>query len=337
MSKCDSGQRVLRDGVLAVLFMLASAAAYAIDPTLTVGSDGCIDCHGPEHDIWGETTHFKTYDELSSSDAAIDIADALGIDDIEAPDGLCVGCHFTLVGETLEDAEPISGISCESCHGPAANWIDGHGEYLSGDAASESPEEKATRIKAAADAGQIRPAQINLIAANCLECHTVPNEELVNTGGHPAGSAFELVSWSQGEVRHNLFWSDGEVNEEASPERKRVLFVVGHATDLEYSLRALHHSQSEGKYRDEMAARVENAIAQLSAIDGKINSADVKAMLAAADGLTLSGALDSAAIASAADKIQTAAQSFTKGNDGGSLAALDSLIPTGEGHYSEKY
>ena len=116
MSTCDRRLKTLRDCLLAPLFArafacafacaLASLGAYAIDPTLTVGSDECVDCHGPEHDVWGETTHYKTYDELSSSDAAIDIADALGLDDIEAPDGLCVGCHFTLVGETVEDAEP---------------------------------------------------------------------------------------------------------------------------------------------------------------------------------------------------------------------------------------
>ena len=38
----------------------------------------------------------------------------------------------------------------------------------------------------------------------------VPEERLVNVGGHTAGSAFELVSWSQGEVRHNLQKSAGK-------------------------------------------------------------------------------------------------------------------------------
>ncbi len=320
-----------------VTLSLAVGNAFAIDPTQTVGGDECIDCHTPEHDVWGETTHYKTYDELSASDSATEIAEALEIDDIEAPDGICVDCHFTLVGETLEDAEPIGGISCESCHGAAAGWIDVHGEYVSGDAESESAAEKATRRKAAKDAGQIRPDQINLIAQNCLNCHTVPNEELVNVGGHLAGSEFELVSWSQGEVRHNLFWNDGEDNAEASPARKRVLYVVGYATDLEFSLRALGKSSEAGKYREAMAQRVQKATAKLTAINQKINSAEISSALVAASVIDVSATPDPSKLNSAADKIQTAIEAFTIANDGEALAALDDLLPGGEGHYSDKY
>ena len=330
-------QKLLAGLSLLISLSFAAGNAFAIDPTLTVGGDECIDCHTPEHDIWGETTHYKTYDELSASDAATEIADALGIDDIEAPDGLCVDCHFTLVGETLEDAEPIAGISCESCHGAAAEWIDVHGEYVSGDAESESAAEKATRKKAAKDAGQIRPDQINLIAQNCLDCHTVPNEELVNLGGHLAGSEFELVSWSQGEVRHNLFWNDGEENQEASPARKRVLYVVGYATDLEFSLRALGKSSEAGKYREAMATRIQQTTAKLTAINQKINSAEISTALAAASSIDVSAAPDPSKLNSAADKIQTAIAAFTIANDGEALAALDDMLPAGEGHYSEKY
>lgn len=323
--------------LMVVTLSLAVGNAFAIDPTQTVGGDGCIDCHTPEHDVWGETTHYKTYDELSASDSATEIAEALEIDDIEAADGICVGCHFTLVGETLEDAEPIAGISCESCHGAAAGWIDVHGQYLSGDAETESAAEKATRRKAAKDAGQIRPDQINLIAQNCLNCHTVPNEELVNVGGHLAGSEFELVSWSQGEVRHNLFWNNGEDNVEASSARKRVLYVVGYATDLEFSLRALGKSSEAGKYREAMAQRVQQATAKLTAINQKINSAEISSALAAASVIDVSATPDQSKLNAAADKIQTAIEAFTIANDGQALAALDDLLPTGEGHYSEKY
>jgi hypothetical protein len=338
MQKINVGTpKCLAQWVVLVLLNLVVAGAIAMDPTKTVGSDECIDCHTPEHDVLGETTHSKTYDELSGGDKATEIADALGLDDIEAPDGTCVGCHFTLVGDTVEDAEPIAGISCESCHGPAADWIEVHGEYLSGDAASETPAEKATRKNAAKSAGQIRPDQINLIAANCLSCHTVPNEELVNTGGHLAGSDFELVSWSQGEVRHNLFWNDGEENVQASPERKRVLYVVGLATDLEFSLRALGKSSEAGTYRDAMSARVKKATAGLKAVNGKINSPDISKALAAAGGINVGTAPDQAKINGAADKIQAAIVAFIGSHNGSKLAAIDAMIPTGDGHYSEKY
>ena len=313
-----------------------AASALAIDPTKTVGGENCVDCHTPEHDVWVETVHAKTYDELAASDAATEIADALGISDIEAPDGTCVGCHYTLTGDTLEDAEPISGISCESCHGAAADWIEVHGEYVSGDIDSETPEEKKTRIDAAIAGGQLRPDNIQGIAANCLSCHTVPNEELVNTGGHPAGSEFDLVIWSQGEVRHNLFWTGGAENAEATPERRRLLHVVGVATDLEFSLRALSKSSGAGTYRDAMTSRVKEATEKLSAINGKINSSDLAGALAAAKGVNLS-APNAAQLTAAADKVKAGISGFTSAHDGSALAALDPLVPTGEGRYSEKY
>ena len=57
------------------------------------------------------------------------------------------------------------------------------------------------------------PHNIYLIARQCYDCHTVPNERLVNVGGHLAGSQdFELVAWSQGMVRHNFLRTGGTTN-----------------------------------------------------------------------------------------------------------------------------
>ena len=212
-----------------------------------------------------------------------------------------------------------------------------HGEYVSGDAESESADEKAERKNTAKEAGQIRPEQINLIAANCLSCHTVPNEELVNIGGHTAGSDFELVSWSQGEVRHNLFWNNGEDNAEATPERKRVVFVVGYATDLEFSLRALGKSTETGKYREAMADRVKKMVANLTAINEKLNSTDLSSALAAASEIDVAAEPDQGKIDGVADKIQSAIQAFTETNNGEALSAIDDMLPDDEGRYSEKY
>ncbi|MDX1735164.1 MAG: cytochrome c family protein [Halioglobus sp.] len=327
---------VLVAGVLALNAAAEESTIHRMDPTKTIGSDECVDCHEPEHGVWENTTHFKTYDELPASDRATEITDALDIYDIEAPDGLCVGCHYTLVGETVEDALPIAGISCESCHGEAADWVEGHGNYAGGSIDAESEAQKQARIKAAADAGQIRPAQIHLIARNCLACHTVPNEKLVNVGGHLAGSDFELVSWSQGEVRHNLFWSGGEENRQLTPERKRLLYVVGYATDAEFSLRGLGLSTEAGDYRTAMTKRVKNAVAKLEEIGGKVQSPQVKAIVSAASSVNVD-APNSAQLVAAADKISGQISAFLKANDGAALAGIDPLLPSGDGHYSEKY
>ena len=55
----------------------------------------------------------------------------------------------------------------------------------------------------------------------------------MNKGGHKAGSSFELVSWSQGEVRHNTWHSKGKENVPASAARKRMLYLVGLGVELE--------------------------------------------------------------------------------------------------------
>ena len=97
--------------------------------------------------------------------------------------------------------------------------------------------------------------QLSAIAANCFGCHTVPDEELINVGGHTPGSAFELVSWSQGMVRHNLWYTEGEQNKGASANRKRLMFVVGLAVELETALRAVGKATEKKAYAVAMARR----------------------------------------------------------------------------------
>src|SRR4029079_13144230 len=105
--------------------------------------------------------------------------------------------------------------------------------------ATETAEHREKRIADSVAKGMNNPHNIYLIARQCYDCHTVPNEKLVNAGGHQAGSNdFELVSWSQGMVRHN-FLRGGAANATLTAEELRVMYVVGVMTDLEYSLRAV--------------------------------------------------------------------------------------------------
>ena len=101
----------------------------------------------------------------------------------------------------------------------------------------------------------IREDRIDLIADNCYSCHTVPNQDLVNTGGHLAGSDIELVSWSQGEVRHNYLLNQTK-NAPESPQRLRIFYVVGQVTDLEYSLRGGLQITVKGPYQVAMLAGI---------------------------------------------------------------------------------
>ncbi len=75
----------------------------------------------------------------------------------------------------------------------------------------------------------------------------------MNKGGHKPGSSFDLVSWSQGEVRHNTWYSQGKENVAADAARKRMLYLVGLGVELETGLRAIGKATARKTYAFEMA------------------------------------------------------------------------------------
>lgn len=182
--------------------------------------------------------------------------------------------------------------------------------------------------------GMIRPHMTYAVAANCFICHTVPNEELVNKGGHTAGSAFELVSWSQGEVRHNLQKSEGKTNAEPSPAHKRMLYIVGRLLDLEYGLRGLTSAKTDGAYSQAMSKRVKDAKAKLAEIAGAIPA--IGKISALADDAQLKPA-NAAALDAIVAKISAAAMEFSQANDGSKFAAIDKLLPGADQYKGKAY
>ena len=98
-----------------------------LDVKKVIGSDGCVKCHGPELAVWKATPHFRTFRELHKTADAQAIADRMGIRSIKRGD-LCIKCHYTQkdVGGRIK---AISGVSCESCHGAASDWIAIHNDY----------------------------------------------------------------------------------------------------------------------------------------------------------------------------------------------------------------
>src|SRR4051812_7961763 len=115
-------------------------------------------------------------------------------------------CHYT-VGPTRK---AVAGVSCESCHGAARDWLNVHNKWGGGakDREQETAAAHQERIVASRTAGMLRPStDLYGVAANCFECHTVPMETLVNKGGHKAGtSGFELVKRVNA-IRHNFLAS----------------------------------------------------------------------------------------------------------------------------------
>ena len=214
-----------------MIFGFAADGAVASDPAKTVGPNACAECHKREAEAWKGTHHFKTFREMPRKTEANEIADKMGVRRIKS-ESLCLNCHFTVQKKNNKE-EPVAGISCESCHGAGQDWIKVHSGFSGKTRLIESKAEEEARWKLADSKGMIRPRALYQLAKNCYGCHVVPQEDLVNKGGHKAGSAFELVSWSQGEVRHNTWYSKGKENVPASAARKRMLYLVGLGVELE--------------------------------------------------------------------------------------------------------
>ncbi len=330
---------------LSVLLFVSVIVAYTLmPPVLEAGDDleetwakimgpvktdnSCDACHAMEAEAWMQTHHFATFKNRHKDERAKEILGNLGLGKRMkkgAADNMCLQCHYT----SLMDGAKIKvkwGVSCESCHGPARDWVDVHqkvggaagGTALKwGDGKSEPSAERAARLNGAAAAGMIHSEMIYEIAANCYGCHTVPNEALVNTGKHKAGSDFDLVAWSQGEVRHNFVSSggapDNPTNRPASKEQLRRLYIVGALVDLEVSLRNLAAAQdATGDYHTAMVARVSRAREKVQEIFAAVQIDELAGVMTAEDPAT----------------VGAAARDFVRNHDGSTLGAIDSSIPT---------
>ena len=307
----------------------------ATDPEKILGAAACSDCHTSEYAGWQASTHFKVYNTLHRSPEAREIARKLSIKGNLRRSDRCMTCHYTAKG-TKRTA--VSGTSCESCHGAARDWLDLHHTPVAGSGytlETEPSGDRAARLEMAEEAGLIRPHQAYQVAENCFQCHTVPDEDLVNIGGHTAGSAFELVAWLQGEVRHNFFNSNGEKNREAPKDlipaqHLRVLYVLGRMLDLEYSLRAAARTSQPGAYADAMKKRVEDARTNLEEIQKRAGnlqlSVIIKEMMDASGHVSLEPGSGPAS-ERAAELVKKAAQRFAARHDGSKLAGLVPLLP----------
>src|SRR5262249_44613042 len=175
--------------------------------------------------------------------------------------------------------------------------------------------------------GMNNPHNIYLIARQCYDCHTVPNEKLVNVGGHLAGSKdFELVAWSQGMVRHNFLRTGETSNATLTPEELRVMYVVGVMTDLEYSLRAVATATEKANFGVTSAQRAARMKKRLIKIEKATNDPLLQPALAAVATVELRLGNTNAIIA-AADEVGKAAKEFSEKADGKKLAAIDPMLP----------
>ena len=302
--------------------------------------NNCASCHTLEAEAWQQSRHFTGFNDRHRSERAREILKHMGQRSMKrgTMTNSCRQCHYT---GSLERGriKPTSGVSCESCHEPAKDWIEVHhrvGGSLDavaidwGTGKTSDPSQREARLVAARNKGMVHSGMFYDIASNCLSCHAVPNETLVNMGHHKAGSDFDLVAWSQGEVRHNFARSHGAPdtpnNQASLPEQLRRMYVIGILVDTEYTLRNLASAtEIDGEFYGAMIVRLEQLCKKLEAVAVAASLSEITAILEQIPQPVESPqSIDSALIQS----VQETTQRFEVTYDGTTLDAIDPLIPT---------
>jgi len=296
------------------------------DPSIVVGHETCMKCHDSEIKQWMQTPHYRTFDALHRTPEAKDIAKRMGLKSIKRND-TCVTCHYTRQEQGAR-VRVVAGVSCESCHGGAKGWLNIHADYGGPNVtrASETLDHRAWRRGASIASGMNNPSNVYLMARQCLSCHTVPDERLVNVGGHTAGTEdFELVAWSQGSIRHNFVSSGGITNQVSPPERLRVMYVVGIMADLEASLLATAKATELANFGTTSATRAAKMKQRLWDVQRQLDHPLIGTALAAIAKLEIKLG-NEVAIADAAKQVGQAAFEFAD-VDGAELGAIDAMLP----------
>jgi formate-dependent nitrite reductase cytochrome c552 subunit len=156
--------------------MLLAHVALAGDHAY-VGESKCEDCHDSGHEalnitgpngaktdpvtVWNADPHSKAFNNLTNAWGK-QAATKAGVSDPQADGSMCLHCHATGVGGN-NPPDPSEGVSCEACHGPAADWIakEKHGEI----------DDSAAKMQAAVALGLIDVRKMDIRESNCRNCH----------------------------------------------------------------------------------------------------------------------------------------------------------------------
>ena len=351
IARCRALARVSL-GCQATLLCLVPLGGAAMGQA-ELGHQKCTECHQAEVNAWKASPHFTKSHQLLTTKAeeAQKFASKLGLSGAVTSHTLCASCH----GDVRE-----RGNSCESCHGGAGKkgdkqgWFTAHSYFGRGlDPKNRNARNKEVaanyqkRMKYCDAMGMRRSGNVYALAKNCFECHTVPNEKLVQAG-HPAGktgsAGIEFVEWAQGAVRHNFqanqeenalaptVWLTNRFTEQQRTVdgHRRLMYVAGLLADLEVSLRSRGQATARGNFLDNANKRILAAKGDLEDVDKKVEIAEVKTALDAVKSLKrntlrkLDGNINFAQIAGNVGK---AGNKLATSHDGSAWAAIDRMVP----------
>jgi hypothetical protein len=297
------------------------------DPANIVSPVRCKECHRKEYAVWEKTNHAlgSLVDQSRDLDG---IKERMGVISMKH-ESLCIKCHFTgVLDERRGEVVGAAGVSCESCHGAAKNWINVHNLFGEGHTReTETAEHKQRRLSEIRAAGMNRPDDLLDLITNCYRCHTVPHEKLVNVGEHTVGGTDFIVDVKFEEIRHNFlqsaFNAADTTNAEIPLAQRRMMRVLGSCVDLEYSLRGVAEATDpDGRYLRSMQRRVNYAETRLEAVGGQVHLPELKAILSTVERLSVDVGQRKSLLA-AADNIHAETQKLFQRHRGESLEPLD--------------
>jgi hypothetical protein len=228
-----------------------AARAEAGESSRYTGPGSCASstCHGSvtprsdnrvlqnEYSIWiVKDKHSKAYASLQGN-IGERMATILGIGKAESAPK-CLACHALDVpaGERTRTFDLSEGVSCESCHGPAAAWLGPHTER-------DWTHEKSLAL------GMYDTRDITKRTEKCLSCHLGNEEKSVDhemiAAGHP-DLYFELDSFSAVMPRHWKEPGEPGETENSDPWYDVRELTTGQAVQLQQSLLRLA-SRAHGK------------------------------------------------------------------------------------------
>lgn len=207
--------RLLPIGFLALTALCATAAT----PARFTGEQSCASssCHGGGKDkdqfqLFQKKDIHNHAHQVLANNRSTRIGESLGITDV-TKDARCTVCHSPQQSLALDrfvaGVKPAVGVSCESCHGAAENWLRFH-----------------TRLDLTHDqrvgAGLREVKSLYARSNVCVACHLNIDQQLV-TAGHPE-LMLELDGQTRAEPPH---WK-----EEKDPFLGPRTWLVGQASDL---------------------------------------------------------------------------------------------------------
>jgi hypothetical protein len=163
----------------------------------TLGSDACSGCHESQNEWWLGHAHYHSADPFFAAEPKnVQIARLYGIDPRQMTTGrqVCMDCHGTIVSGK-ESRDVLDGVGCESCHGPAADWLEPHKDERQKELGRRRP-----GYRAALAAGKRPLDDLAARAEVCTGCHYITEPRLLSAG-HPSGSGFDYVR-GMAEVKH---------------------------------------------------------------------------------------------------------------------------------------